>query len=241
MAEKQGFTSAILAAFVFMGLFTRPIFAAKRERRLSIKKIAKIPLFLMLLPLLAHAKPGKEIFIQYAVSFCSEYTLVETEDPPENQRVCITALKNGGNSFRVTANRECQSGSGNCPVGPFGRNRSWCNVSGEGPSDIIQVGNKNHFVVDLQPEECDPASTIGTPQGAQLIADTNGIFESTTSRKWSSARSAELHQQCFSRTDGGTKEDRSADIIATIDGWELVIGDVISTFHEFGFHSNCSN
>ena len=168
------------------------------------------------------------------VSICGEYTLVGSEE----QRVCLTARSETGNRYSVSARRECMQGVGTCPAGPFPGIRSNCYAAGVG-SNIVQVGNKNHFVVDLQPEDCD--SMFGTPLGAQLIADANGRHFLTIEieRLWSRYRVG--NQQCTSILGGGVQDSRSADVVATIDGWDVVIGDYIMTWYGEREVEHCSN
>ena len=131
-------------------------------------------------------------------------------------------------------------GVGTCPPGPFGWIRSQCYVELENGSGIVHVGNKNRFEVDIQPEDCD--YSFGEPLlGAQLIANTNGEHEVTYFfERWESRYSIG-NQQCWSILGGGHTEERSADIVATIDGRDIVVEDYVRTFQGKREDDRCSH
>ena len=131
-------------------------------------------------------------------------------------------------------------GVGTCPPGPFGWIRSQCYVERENGSGIVLVGNKNRFEVDIQPEDCD--YTFGEPLlGAQLIANTNGEHQVTFSfERWESRYNVD-GPQCRSIIGGGHLEQRSADIVATIDGQDIVVGDYIKTYKGEREYNHCSH
>ena len=131
-------------------------------------------------------------------------------------------------------------GVGTCPAGPFAWILAQCYVEGEHGSDILLVANKNHFKIDIQPEDCD--YTFGEHLlGAELIANTNGGHELLVSfERWES-RYIAGSQQCKSILGGGTVESRSADIIATIDGQDVLVGDYIRTYKGQREYNHCSH
>ena len=185
--------------------------------------------------------PENPIYISHAVSVCSEYTWVDPEDEESQlQRVCLQVTNRPGNGFTAFVKRECMIGVGTCPAGPFAWILSQCYVEREDGSGIVRVGNKNQFEVDIQPEDCD--YTFGEPLlGAQLIAKTNGRHEVTYSfERWES-RYNSGGPQCRSILGGGSAEDRSADIVATIDGRDVVVQDYIKTFRGGHEVSHCSH
>jgi hypothetical protein len=172
------------------------------------------------------------MYISHVVSVCSEYTWVDPDaedDEVELQRVCLQVTTRPGEGFTAFIRRECMIGVGVCPAGPFGWIRSQCYLERDNGSGIVRVGNKNQFEVDIQPEDCD--FSFGEPiLGAQLTAKTNGLHEVTYHfERWESRYSLG-NQQCWSTLGGGNKEERSADIIATIDGRNIVVEDYIKTF-----------
>ena len=180
------------------------------------------------------------IYTFHAVSVCSEYAPVDPEDEEsELQRVCLQVSSHTGGGLTARITRECLFGVGTCPTLPFAWIRSQCYLERERGSGIVLMGNKNMFEVDIQPEDCD--STIGEPMlGAQLIAKTNGIHEVTYRfERWES-RYREGNQQCWSILGGGNAEERSADIVATIDGWDIVMEGYIRTFRSEREVNHCS-
>ena len=184
--------------------------------------------------------PENPTYTSHVVSVCSEYTSVEIgDDESELQRVCLQVSSRPGGSFTARITRECMFEVGTCPTFPFGWIRSQCYLEREDGSGIVLVGSKNKFEVDIQPEDCD--FTIGEPMlGAQLIAKTNGNHEVTYRfERWES-RYRDGNQQCRSILGGGNAEERSADIVATIDGWEIVTEDYIKTFRGEREVNHCS-
>jgi hypothetical protein len=185
--------------------------------------------------------PETPIYTSHVVSVCSEYTPVIPEDEEsELQRVCLQVSSFPGGGFTAFIKRECMIGVGTCPPGPFGWIRSQCYVERESGSGIVLVGNKNRFEVDIRPEDCD--YTFGEPMlGAQLIANTNGEHEVTYFfERWESRYSIG-NQQCWSILGGGHTEDRSADIVATIDGQDILVGDYIKTYKGEREYNHCSH
>jgi hypothetical protein len=185
--------------------------------------------------------PETPIYTSHVVSVCSEYTWVAPEDEEsELQRVCLQVSSFPGGGFTAFIKRECMIGVGTCPPGPFGWIRSQCYVELENGRGIVLVGNKNRFEVDIQPEDCD--YTFGEPMlGAQLIANTNGEHEVTNSfERWESRYNIG-NQQCWSIIGGGHLEERSADIVATIDGQDILVGDYIKTYKGEREYNHCSH
>lgn len=184
----------------------------------------------------------KPIYISHVVSVCSDYALVDPEaeeDEVELQRVCLQVTTRPGEGFTAFLRRECLMGVGVCPAGPFGWVRAQCYLARDSGSGIVLAGSKNRFEVEIQPGDCDYA--FGEPMlGAKLIANTNGEHEVTTSfERWES-RYRMGNQQCRSTLGGGNKEERSADIVATIDGRDIVTEDYIETFEGDREVNHCS-
>lgn len=184
----------------------------------------------------------KPVYISYVVSVCSEYTWADPEAEDEDvelQRACLQVTSRPGEGFTAVIRRECLPGVGVCPEGPFGWVRSQCYLERANGSGVVLEGNKNRFEVDIQPGDCDVA--FGEPMlGAQLVANANGEHELTVQfERWES-RYREENQQCWSILGGGNTVERSADIVATIDGRDLITADYIKTFHSDRQVDRCS-
>lgn len=184
----------------------------------------------------------KPIYISHVVSVCSEYTWVDPEaedDDVELQRVCLQVSRYPGGGFTAFLKRECMIGVGTCPPGPFAWILAQCYLARDNGAGIVFVGNKNRFEVVIQPEDCD--YTFGEPlSGAQLIANTNGEHEFTISFEHWESRYRLGNQQCRSTLGGGSSEERSADIVATIDGRDIVTEDYIRTYRGDREVNRCS-
>jgi hypothetical protein len=212
-------------------------------RRFIMRAILLASILMFVSQALYGDAPENPIYTSHVVSVCSEYTFVDPEaedDDVELQRVCLQVTTRPGEGFTAFIRRECMIGVGVCPAGPFGWIRSQCYLERENGSGIVMVGNKNQFEVDIQPEDCD--FSFGEPMlGAQLIAKTNGEHEVTyLFERWESRYSLG-NQQCWSILGGGNTEERSADIVATIDGRDIFVADYIRTYKVEREDNHCSH
>jgi hypothetical protein len=202
---------------------------------------ALVPL-LLLLPISASSEefgyPQQTIV---GASMCSEYFWVEAEYQ-EFQRVCLSARSFSGNEFSVQYWRECLIGDEDdtCPDSPFENKRTWCSIDSRPWGDVVKALNKNRVEMEIPSTmECD--FTIGEPQGMTIVATMNGNHEVKYEvERWES-RYQEGDQHCWSVVEGGTMEERSADIAANIDGWSIFSGDYIWNWHGERFANHCSH
>lgn len=170
---------------------------------------------------------------------CSEYAWVETE-VEEYQRVCISTSSSGGNEFTASYWRECLIGEGDCPNSPFLNKRAWCIIDSRPWGDFVDVMNKNRVELHIPPD-ADCQYAIGVPLGAELSAVTNGrhVLKRDIERLESRYRDGNRH--CWSTLGGGTEESRSADMVAVIDGWEVIMEDYINFWHGERWGNRCSH
>jgi hypothetical protein len=182
----------------------------------SCLKVVHATLILFFFATVAVAEPKFEPNLpQYQVGVCSEFVWVDSEF----QRACLSASLTHAGEYSVTAFVECKAGEGTCPDSPWGRNRSYCYADSETSEGVIEQGNGQQFEINLTPADC--KFVVGSPEGAQLSAKTNGTHVLTTDYERLLSRYRADGQICWSSLGGGNQVKRSADILAVVDGWAI--------------------
>jgi len=179
---------------------------------------------IILIPTSLHAQSDKfDKFYKYRLirtHACTGFYFYEDAEYSENRLACFTLdMDQASGAIEVKAWISCQQhGPDTCEEVPGINYRAYCFIDDAGP-DVVQVLNKTHVLVDMQPEDCEQAlNAVGTQ--FSVIANGRGL------ERWDYANYffttfSQQDRHCIQRSKGGNFEGRSADLEAVIEGQVL--------------------
>jgi hypothetical protein len=170
---------------------------------------------IILIPTSLHADSNKfdQVYQYQRTHYCSDYYFYE--DAEEYRSACFSL---GGDAnyeqIDIKAYIRCQPSGVNCD-GLYDY-RAYCQIDNAGP-EVVQVLNKTHVIVDIQPEDCDPDSALNSV-GTQFSAIANGRVKERFDYANYFLHAYQLDRQCIIHSKGGSQEARLADMEAVIEG-----------------------
>jgi len=161
-------------------------------------------LVLMLVPFVVIAGASNKVVKLHQAYFNGNYILdVATGTWWRNY---AQVSQNYDGTYFVQVYRQCIENYGDCTdYDVYG-----CYTANAG-EDVVLLANKNKLILDLQPEDCEFVYPYGAIP-AQVVWQANGAFEySSDYGNYHERQEGPDGQQCFSRSNNGSYESRSAD------------------------------